>query len=112
MSSPSKQRGTRWESAIVDYLIESGWPHAERRTLSGAKDKGDIAGLVGVCIEAKSHRVLDLASWIREVETEARNAGAAVAAVWAKRVRKTSPGDGYVIMTGAQFAALLKEAGY
>ena len=31
-----KQRGTAWETAIVNFLIESGVRHAERRTLSGS----------------------------------------------------------------------------
>jgi hypothetical protein len=46
--SKSRAKGTSWESAIVTYLIEQGWPHAERRALAGALDKGDITGLPGV----------------------------------------------------------------
>ena len=44
----SRRKGTAWESALVDYLIGKGWPHAERRALNGCNDKGDIAGLPGV----------------------------------------------------------------
>ncbi len=36
----AKQAGTRWESAIVDYLASRGWRHAERRAKTGALDKG------------------------------------------------------------------------
>lgn len=110
--SASKQRGTRWETAIVEYLQSQGWPHAERRALNGSRDRGDIAGLPGVVIEAKSASRIELAAWVKEAEAEAGNAGADVGAVWAHRRGKSSPGDGYVIMTGDQFARLLKAAGW
>ena len=111
MTNRSKAKGTSWESAIRDYLQANGWPHAERMPLSGNKDRGDIL-LPGVCIEAKSTRRHELAEWINELEAEQANAGATVGAVWVKRVAKTSPGAGYVVMTGATFVELLKGAGY
>lgn len=111
--NPSKDRGTRWESSIVDYLRANGVPHAERRTLNGAKDRGDIAGLPGVVIEAKSAGRVELAGWVDEAEVERRNDNTApVAVVWHHRKRKASPGDGFVTMTGAQFLGLLRTAGY
>lgn len=108
----NQARGTAWETAIVRYLVESGWPHAERRSRAGAHDRGDIAGVVGVCIEAKNEARVTLAQYIQETLTEQANARAAVGAAWVKRRGKTSAGDGYVILTGAQFVELLREAGY
>lgn len=112
----SKQRGTRWESEIVRYLNENGWPHVERRTLSGSSDRGDIAGLHGdagsVVIEAKNQNRQSLAEWIDEAEAEGDNARARVAVVWAHRKGKSSAGAGYVVMTGEQFTELLKMAGF
>lgn len=32
--SASKDRGTRWETAVVRWLRDHGFPHAERRALS------------------------------------------------------------------------------
>jgi hypothetical protein len=111
--SASKAKGTAWESSIVTYLKEwGGWPHIERRTLSGAKDRGDIAGLPGVVIEAKNAARIDLAGWQDEATRETANASAAVGVVWFKRRGKTSPGKGYVLMTGDQFVDLLKSAGW
>ena len=64
--SASKAKGTAWESAIAAYLQGAGWVHAERRTLSGANDRGDVAGLPGVVIEAKNAPKLSwLAGWTR-----------------------------------------------
>jgi len=108
----AKTKGTAWESKIVAFLGCVGWPHVERRTLNGARDKGDIAGIPGVVIEAKNQNRTSLAEWLDEAEAEGRNAGAAVRVVWAHRKGKAHPGDGYVVMTGSQFVELLKGAGY
>lgn len=107
-----KRTGTSWEGAIVEYLRTAGVLHAERRTLSGSNDRGDIAGIPGVVIEAKNAARLDLAGWLAEAAKERANDHAHTAVVWAKRRGKTSPGAGYVVMDGATFVALLRAAGY
>ena len=63
-------------------------------------------------MEAKSAAKVELAGWLDEAEREAANAGAAVGVVWFKRRGRTSPGEGFVLMTGEQFADLLKWAGW
>ena len=108
----AKQAGTRFESAIVDYLASRGWRHAERRAKTGALDKGDIAGIPGVVIEAKDVAKITLAEFLREAQVEAENAGALVGAAWIKRRGKASPADAYVVMDGETFTHLLREAGY
>lgn len=110
--SASKAKGTHWESAIVSYLRDRGWVHAERRTLNGTRDRGDVAGLPGVVIEAKNAAKVELAGWTDEALREAGNAGADLGVVWFKRRGKTSAGDGFVLMTGETFAGLLKSAGW
>lgn len=110
--SAARAKGTRWESAIVDYLRTNGVPHAERRALSGTQDRGDIAGLPGVVIEAKNARTADLAGWVDEAEVERNNARAELAVVWHHRRGKASPADGYVTMSGATLVHLLRAAGY
>lgn len=110
--SRSKAKGTRWESAIVDYLAEHGFPHAERRALSGTQDRGDIAGVPGVVLEAKNCSTAALAGWLDEMTAEVANDGADYGAVWHHRRGKASPADGYVTMTGAMFVRLLRQAGY
>ena len=80
MANPSKKRGSAWESSIVAYLIERGWPVARLRTThtSGSKDRGDIAGIPGVVIEAKAERTYHPQQWMREAEVERLNDGAGV----------------------------------
>ena len=111
MNKPKKV-GTAWETAIVGYLRGRGVDHAERRALTGGADRGDIAGIPGVVVEAKNCARVELAAWVAEVTAEVLNAGAALGAVWIKRRGKASPGDGYVVLTGEAFVGLLIEAGY
>lgn len=110
--SRSRAKGTAWESAVVTHLRAHGAPHAERRALNGSKDRGDVAGIPGVVIECKSATRVEMAAWLDEAETERANDRADVGVVWIKRRGKTSPGAGFVVMSGDQFLHLLAAAGY
>lgn len=109
----AKAKGRAWENAIVGALIEAGWPHVERRRLAGAQDRGDIAGVHGVVIEAKNQRAISLAEFVDEAEIEAsHDTRDRIGVTWIKRRGKPQAVDGYVAMTGATFIQLLIEAGY
>lgn len=110
--SASRRKGTSWESAVVAYLQHRGWLFAERRALAGNKDRGDIAGIPGVVIEAKSVKTITLASFVDEATAEAVNDGADLGVAWIKRRGKSSPADGFVVMSGETFTWLLHSAGY
>jgi Holliday junction resolvase len=112
--SASKAKGTAAETAVVRFLQANGYPHAERRALAGAQDRGDIAGIPGLVIEVKNERAMKLAAWIAEADAErynlpARPGMAEASVVWHKRRGKTDPGDWYVTMTGWAFLAFLEE---
>lgn len=108
----SRAKGTRWETAIVDYLRTSGATHAERRALHGSDDRGDITGIPAVVIEAKSAARVELAAWLDEANAERDNDCADVGAVWFKRRGRASPANGFVVVDGATFVFLLQAAGY
>lgn len=111
--SAAKRKGTAAESAVVAYLRDAGAVHAERRSLNGAKDRGDVAGIPGVVIEVKNHAHIDLAAFVDEAERESWNGPVSeVGVAWIKRRGKGSPGEWYVAMTGDTFRHLLIEAGY
>lgn len=90
-----KAIGTSVESATVAYVRRHGFPTADRLTLSGTADRGDVrltAGLTaGVVVECKggatAERASDalIAAWLDETERERVNAGAAVALLVTKR---------------------------
>lgn len=108
--SRSKQKGTAHETAIIRWLQSNGHHNAERRTLNGQHDRGDIAGIPGVVIEAKNHKSFDLAGWTRELETEIRNANATTGVVIAKRRGTTNVDDYYAILPARLWLELLIEA--
>lgn len=114
MANPSKRKGTQFESSIVAYLKDNGWPHADRLTLSGAQDRGDIrlGDGVDVVIEAKAHRTYSIPEWLREAEKERSNASADLGVVWMKLNGHATAQDGAVVMTPATFVDLLFQAGY
>lgn len=107
--SRSKAKGTAAETAVVRFLREAGFTQAERRTLNGVQDRGDIAGIPGVVIEVKNCARQELPAWIGEAERERDNDRASLGVVWHKRRGTTDPGRWFVSMSGGQFAALLRE---
>ena len=108
MANPSKAKGTAWETAVVGYLRDNGFPWAERRALNGATDKGDVSGIPGVVIEAKAERQISLAGYMDEVAIEVANANASVGVAVVKRQNR-SVDQGYAVMTLATLAALLAD---
>lgn len=110
--SKARQKGTSAETAVVRYLQEHGFQHAERRALHGVNDKGDITGCGPVVFEVKNHKTLDLAGWIKELEQEMVNAAVTTGAVIAKKKGTTDVANWYAVMPVSVLVALLKEAGF
>lgn len=99
----ARAAGTRFETLVASYLNEHVDDRIERRTKSGAKDRGDISGLrhmgARVVVEVKNTARIDLAGWAAEAELERRNDDANVAVVMSKRHGRGAPGDQWVHMT-------------
>lgn len=118
MVNPSKQRGTAAESAVVRYLKKRGWLHAERRTLSGVHDKGDVAGVYGIAgavvLEVKNCKAASIGAWLAEAQAEQSNAGAALGVVIAKPrgVGFDNVDRWHAHLTFRQLCDLLAAAGY
>jgi hypothetical protein len=110
MSARSKDKGTAAESAVVAYLRAAGYVHAERRASSGAKDRGDIAGVYGLVIEVKDCARMELGAWIGEAIAERENDHAVWGVVWHKRRGTTDPGRWFVSMDGETFTRLITDA--
>ena len=114
MPSPaySKVKGRAGENSVVDWLIRHGWIHAERRRLMGTADRGDVAGLPGVCIEVKNEKRIELGSYLKELEAEMANDQAQTGVVAIKRRGHTDPDDWFFVMPGHVWRRLMREAGY
>lgn len=100
-------KGTRWETRLVRWFNENGWPFVERRARSGKNDKGDLAGLPGICVEAKNVKRVELAKWMDEALVEQKNAGAQYACVVFPR-RNCETQRAFVVMELKQWAEIVK----
>lgn len=104
----SKQKGTAAESAVVGWLKDHGFPYAERRTLAGSNDKGDVSGIAGVVLEIKDCKRTELAAWVDEAAIEGEHAHADIYAVVHKRPRTSDPGRWYCTLPLEVFAELIR----
>ena len=109
--SRARAKGTAAETAVARYLKANGFPHAERRALHGAADRGDILGVPGIAIEVKAVAAPSYQAWLAEAAAEAGNAGVPLGIVVHKPrgVGLDRPGDFTVIMRLAAFAELIRE---
>lgn len=127
--SASKQKGTAAETAVARWLQTHGFLYAERRTMTGNRDRGDISGIPGVVIEVKNCRRDGLPAWVDEANLEAAHVDAdqsrrggipdfgepspagrskTTGVVVHKRVGTTNPGEWFVTMTLDTFAELIR----
>lgn len=104
-----KQKGTRWESAVVAYLNSRGI-RAYRPAQAGFKDVGDVHGVSPFILQCKDFR--DVTAAVREgvdgATVQAANAGERYGVAVVKRARK-GPADAYVVMRLEDWARLLME---
>ena len=112
MPSRGKAKGSEWERQTVKYLREQGWIGAERTRAGWVDDRGDIDGVIGVTIECKNQKIMDLAGWIDELVVEMRNGDNDIGVVVHKRRGTTDMGEAYASMPLQVLVRLLKEAGY
>jgi len=104
--SASKQKGSRFERAVAEYLVGRGFIGVDRGVLRGAKDQGDLIGLPSWALELKATKQIDLAAAVDEARIEARNAGKPNFAAVIKRRRKPIS-ESYVVVPLAEFTRFL-----
>lgn len=95
MTNRPKNIGTAFETLVVNYARENGFPQADRLALSGSADRGDVrltADLqYGAIAECKGGQAAERASdaqilqWLHDTEVERINANAHVALLVVKR---------------------------
>lgn len=107
----AKAAGSRFERQVADYLAEHVDDRIDRRVKTGAKDRGDIAGLrhLGqkIVVECKNTSRINLGVWATEAEIQRGNDDAGVGIIAHKRHGKGQPQDQWVTMTLADLVALL-----
>lgn len=108
----AKSVGARFERQIADHLDAHLPGRIDKQPRTGAKDKGDIAGVTTtdgrpIAIECKNVTRTQLANWIHEAHTEADNLGAAAGIIIHKRHGRSATAAQWVTMTVADLTAIL-----
>ena len=112
----AKTAGARFERQIADHLDAHLPGRIDRQPRTGAKDRGDIAGVTTpagrpIAVECKNVTRTQLANWIHEAHTEADNLGAAAGIIIHKRHGRSAPAAQWVTMTVADLTAILDQKG-
>lgn len=110
----AKKAGATFERQIADYLAaQLADDRIDRRVKTGAKDRGDIAGLRTLnggrlVVECKNYGgKFQVGAWLGEAEVERGNDDAVAGLVVAKRRGVTAPGAQVVFMTVDDLVVLL-----
>lgn len=111
-AASAKAKGRTAENLWVEWLKANGWRYAERRRLTGSKDRGDIAGTPNITWEVKSHRTYKFPEWMRETEEERVNNHDPLAVLVVKPNGVANPDNFWCVITPRALAHLLNEAGY
>lgn len=112
--SKAKQKGTKAETEVVKYLVDSGvFPDAHRSALLGINDVGDIVGVGDLTIQVKNCKTPKITIWLRDTEEQRIRGRRTYGVVVAKRdgYGDTRVGNWYAIMLSEQWKQLWNEAG-
>lgn len=102
MSNPPRQKGTRWEVALLDRLRVLFGPKVDRAPLKGVHDYGDFLNVPWLH-EAKHTQKPLFQAWARICETKA---GKAWVVCW-KGDTRTKTGNGPYVLMPIQLYELL-----
>lgn len=108
----ARTAGSRFERQLADHLAVRLPGRIDKQPRTGAKDKGDIAGVTTpdgrpIAVECKNVTRTQLANWMHEAHTEADNLGAAAGIVIHKRHGRSAPDAQWVTMTVNDLIAIL-----
>ena len=96
----TNQKGTKLETASVNWLRANGWPWARRIVKEGTRDKGDVTlgDGIPVTVECKNEKALNIAGGQRELKVEMENAGNKWGFALHKRRGTTDVGEYYAVL--------------
>lgn len=111
MANPSKDKGTKFETAIARYMTANG-VQAERCALHGSGDVGDLRAVASgrvIAVECKDRKRIELGKWFDECESEGRNAGADMAVLVVHRAGcgPAKTGGNFVVMRLDDFCGVI-----
>lgn len=108
--SSRKQRGYDTQRIVANYLRTAGWPFAE--PVGAGRPGSDVTGVVGVDIEVKARRGLDLTGTLRQQSLRAADGVLGLAVIRPDGYGPTTIEEWPALLTFKNAAQLLKDAGY
>jgi hypothetical protein len=105
-------KGTKLETASVNWLKEHGWQWARRIVKEGIKDKGDVTlgDGIPVTIECKNEKAMNISQAQRELAVEMANAGHKWGFAIHKKRGTTNVGEYYAVLPVAVLMDILDAA--
>ncbi len=110
MSQARKHRGYRSQRVVAERLADNGFPHAE--PVGAGRAGSDIVGLVGIDVEVKARRDLNLVGLMKQLDARAKDGVLGIGVVRPDGMGETSVGMWPAVMCLDDLIALLRAAGY
>lgn len=108
--SSRKQRGYDSQRIVANYFRDHGWPFAE--PVGAGRSGSDVTGIVGVDVEVKARRNLDLTGTLRQQSVRAAEGVLPLAVIRPDGYGPSKIGEWPCVVPLAVMVELLREAGY
>ena len=103
-----KKKGSEWERAVSRLFREEGFPDSERMVQKGMLDMGDITGVPGLTVEAKSTKEFNPSIALDEAKKEQLNRETRWAVAILKRANRNRH-SAYAVMKLIDFVHLYRQ---
>ncbi len=110
MSQTRKHRGYRTQRVAAEHFAANGFPHAE--PVGAGRAGSDIVGLVGIDVEVKARRDLNLVGLMKQLDARAKDGVLGIGVVRPDGMGETTVGMWPAVMCLDDLIALLRAAGY
>ncbi len=110
MTQARKHRGYRSQRVVAERFADNGFPHAE--PVGAGRAGSDIVGLVGIDVEVKARRDLNLVGLMKQLDARAKDGVLGIGVVRPDGMGETSVGMWPAVMCLDDLIALLRAAGY
>jgi hypothetical protein len=112
MPNRMKQKGDRFERAVVAAMRVNGFPHVERTRAGWDDDRGDVTGAPGLVVQAKDVAAKSWGPWLQSLQAQVVNARADHGVLVVKRRGDSDAGSALAVMRFDHWLRLARAAGY
>ncbi len=110
MSQARKHRGYRSQRVVAERFADNGFPHAE--PVGAGRAGSDIVGLVGIDVEVKARRGLNINALMDQLDERAQDGVLGIGIIRPDGMGEKSVGKWPVVICLDDAIALLRAAGY